>query len=171
MKRSLARYMLGLLVMLGLAACGVAEQPVAQSTATPNASAGAETPKIGGAGTILTIRAEGGLCQAGQCWSEQQISADGSYRVVDATGVQKTGTLDSDAVAELTQLIAATNFAEVRAQPFTGTCPLAFDGQELIYTFQTLSGPETIASCRVGIDENSPLFKQIATLRETIAQE
>ncbi len=135
-------------------------QPVRQSCA-----------KIGAQDTILTIRAEGGHCVSGACWSEQQVKADGSFTATDSTGAQKKGTVDAAHVAELTQQIAATDFAQLKAQPFTGICPLAFDGQELIYTFHTVSGPQTIASCTVGIDENSPLFQNIAALNEVMNQD
>jgi hypothetical protein len=156
MYRTITRFTFGLLALLTLAACGVAQT---------------STPKIGAQGTLLTIRAEGGMCPNGGCWSEQQIKADGSFTVTDYTGTTKNGTLDAAQVAELTQQIAATDFEQVKSQPFTGTCPLAFDGQELIYTFQTLSGPETIASCKVGIDENSALFANVAGLVEVMNQQ
>jgi hypothetical protein len=153
---------LGLLTLLTLAACGIA----AQSVAGPSAD-----PKLGQHAPLLTIRAEGGHCVTGGCWSEQQINVDGTFTATDSTGATKSGTVDAVTVAELTQQIAVTNFAELKAQPFTGTCPIVFDGQEYSYTFQTLSGPQTIASCQVEIDENSPLFQTIAGLIEVMNQE
>lgn len=167
MYRIINRLLLGLFALLTLAACGAAAQPPTQTGDQPASPA----PKIGAQDTILTVRAEGGMCPNGGCWSEKQIKADGSFTSSDFTGATKNGTLDAAKVAELTQQIADTDFAQLKAQPFTGTCPLAFDGQELIYTFQTLSGPETIASCKVGIDETSPLFQNIAGLLEVINQE
>lgn len=175
MNRPLVRYMLGLIVLLSLAACGVPDQPTAQSsaapqsTATTTSSAGVK-PKIAANATVLTIRREGGMCQYGSCWFEQRISPDGSYQVTDGTSTQKAGTLDPTSTAQLVQLIAEANFDEIRAQPFEGTCPIAFDGQEVIYTFQTMSGPQTVASCQVAIDAQSPLFAHIATLVEQIDQ-
>ena len=168
------RFALGLLTLLTLAACGVAAQPTAQTIATPVASPAPDStaePKIGADDTLLSIRAEGGMCVDGGCWSEKQIKVDGSFTAADNTGAEKTGTLDAARVAELTQQIAATDFEQLKAQPFTGTCPLAFDGQEYIYTFQTVSGPETIASCKVAIDESSPLFQTVAGLIAVMNQE
>lgn len=173
MYRIMTRIALGLLTLLILAACGVAEQPTAQTITTPVASPSptdSADPKIGAHDTILTIRTRGGHCMDGECWSEKQIKADGSFTAADSTGAQKNGRLDADRVAELIQQIAATDFVQLKAQPFTGTCPIAFDGQEYIYTFQTLSGPQTIESCAVGIDENSPLFQNIAALTEVMNQ-
>ena len=173
MYRIMIRFALTLLTLLTLAACGGAAQPAAQAVATPVASLAPDTPanpKIGEHDTLLTIRAEGGMCVNGGCWSEKQIKADGSFTAADSTGAQTTGTLDAGKVAELTQQIATTDFEQVKAQPFAGTCPIAFDGQEYTYTFQTLSGPQTIASCTVAIDENSPLFQTIAGLVEVMNQ-
>lgn len=177
MKITFVRYLLGSMLLLSLVACGAAELPADQSSATPVPAASATpesqsagAPKIGASHTVLTIRTNGGLCTYGPCWSEKQIRPDGSYHAEDGTGAKKDGTLDEAQVMELTQLIAAANFEEIRSHSFVGTCPIAFDGQEFVYTFQTMSGPETIASCQVAIDENSPLFKHIATLIETINQ-
>jgi hypothetical protein len=48
------------------------------------------------------------------------------------------------------------------AVPFTGECPIAFDGQELTYTFHPAGrAPVTIASCEVAIDPADPLFHAI----------
>ena len=177
MKYILARFVLGMIAMLSLAACGVPEQSAAQSASAPAVAASPATsaqsagaPKIAANATVLTIRTQGGLCRYGPCWSEKQIRADGSYHATDGTGAQKDGALGQDAAIELTQQIAAADFTAIRAQPFTGTCPTAADGQEVIYTFETLSGSETIASCQVAIDEHSPLFMHIATLIATIDQ-
>jgi hypothetical protein len=159
MYRIMIRFTLALLTLLTLAACGVPAQPIAETIATPVANPA--KPKIGAYDTLLTIRAEGGLCMDGGCWSENQIKADGSFTVADNTGAQTTGALGAAAVAELTQQMAATDFEQLKAQPFTGTCPLASDGQEYTYTFQTLSGPQTLASCSVEIDQNNPLFQTV----------
>ena len=173
MSRIMIRFTLALLTLLTLAACGVAAQPTTEIVATPVASPVPDTvvdPKIGAQDTLVKIRADGGMCMNGGCWSEKEIKADGSYTAVDHTGAQTSGTLDADAVAELTQQIAATDFEQIKAQPFTGTCPLAFDGQEFTYTFQTLSGPQTLASCTVAIDEESPLFQTVSGLVEAMNQ-
>src|SRR5687768_13097288 len=119
MYRIMIRFALSLLTLLTLAACGVAAQPAAQTIATPVASASPDStaePKIGEHDTILTIRAEGGMCVNGGCWSEKQIKANGSFTAADNTGAQKTGTLDAAKVAELTQMIAAADFEQIKAQ-------------------------------------------------------
>ncbi len=66
-------------------------------------------------------------------------------------------------LAEIDTAIKLTDFAVLRAHPFTGECPTAFDGQEIVYTFAAPSGTERIASCEVDIDEGLPLFVAVAT--------
>ena len=62
----------------------------------------------------------------------------------------------------LNAAIAATDFAALKAKPFTGECPIAFDGQELIFEFATLAGTQRLASCEVDIDWGHPLFIAVA---------
>ena len=54
--------------------------------------------------------------------------------------------------------IKATDFDAIRARPFTGECPVAFDGQEFIYEFGAPTGVERIASCETEIDPDNPVF-------------
>ncbi len=178
MYRSMTRVALGLLTLLTLAACGVAAHPDAQTSTTPVAGSSASStphasnaPKLGAHDPLLTIQTRGGMCVNGSCEAETQINTDGSFTAADGTGAQTTGTLDAATLAALTQQIAATDFAQLKAQPFTGTCPIAYDGQEYIYTFHTVSGPQTIESCAVAIDEHSPLFQHIAGVIEVMNQE
>jgi hypothetical protein len=51
----------------------------------------------------------------------------------------------------------AADFNALRSQPFIGTCPAAFDGTGRLYTFTTAAGPETLAGCRVEIDQTAQL--------------
>jgi len=50
------------------------------------------------------------------------------------------------------------NRAALKSHPFTGQCPIAFDGQELIFEFSVGTGTQRIASCEVDIDWGNPLF-------------
>ena len=61
-------------------------------------------------------------------------------------------------MAALAAAIQATDFAALRARPFTGECPTAFDGQELIFEFSVGTGTQRLASCDVDIDWGQPLF-------------
>ena len=54
--------------------------------------------------------------------------------------------------------IGAADFEAIRSRPFTGTCPIAFDGQEIIFDFGAAAAIERVASCQVAIDWSDPLF-------------
>jgi len=68
------------------------------------------------------------------------------------------GRVDAQAMAALTAAIPATDFNAIKSHPFTGECPVNFDGQELIFEFAAGAGTQRIASCEVDIDWGSPLF-------------
>ncbi|MBI2777096.1 MAG: hypothetical protein HYX57_07510 [Chloroflexi bacterium] len=72
------------------------------------------------------------------------------------------GTVSMVDVEGLTRVIEAADFAAIRATPFTGTCPVAFDGQEVVYEFTTSHGLERIESCTTEVDPNHPLFRAVA---------
>jgi hypothetical protein len=65
-------------------------------------------------------------------------------------------------LAALDLAIRAADFAELRRHPFTGTCPTAYDGPEVVYTFGAPGGAERVASCEVAIDPAAPLFRAVA---------
>ena len=71
------------------------------------------------------------------------------------------GIVPAEAMAELERQIAQADFAELRSHPFTGMCPTAVDGQELVFEFATASGVERIESCQVEVDYSSPLFSAV----------
>lgn len=49
----------------------------------------------------------------------------------------------------------------VRSHRFTGQCPTAFDGQEVVFEFAAPGGVKRIASCEVEIDYGTPLFAAV----------
>ena len=50
------------------------------------------------------------------------------------------------------------DFGAIKASPFTGECPVNFDGQELIFEFAAAGTTQRIASCEVDVDWGHPLF-------------
>ncbi len=72
--------------------------------------------------------------------------------------------MTSESIDLLRTAIGITDFEAIRSQPFLGTCPTAFDGQELVYTVETAHGPERIASCDVEVDPQAPLFTAIHSI-------
>lgn len=108
-------------------------------------------------GRLVTVEAHGGHCPEGECRRVFAIESDGLVHQLEPHDVEvyrvSEKTIDAYRAA-----LSITDFKVLRSRPFTGDCPTAFDGTELIYTFATPSGPERIASCEVEIDRQAPLF-------------
>jgi len=75
------------------------------------------------------------------------------------------GTVPKGIVEALQIEMVQANYNLLQSKPFTGTCPTAADGQETIFTFHIPTGDEEIASCKVAVDENHPLFRAVAAAR------
>jgi len=103
---------------------------------------------------LVTIETRGGLCPEGECRGTTVIEADG-----DVILVGDDGRIAEDLMTPLRTAIAATDFVALRAVPFDGTCPTAWDGVETVYTFRTPHGDEQVASCEVAIDPDQLLFR------------
>jgi len=89
------------------------------------------------------------------------VERDGRVRQA-AQPPNDLGVVSQDALAALDLAIRATDFAELRSHPFTGTCPTAYDGQEVVLEFGAPGGVERIASCEVEIDPSALLFVAVA---------
>ena len=121
------------------------------------------------AGPLLTVEMRGGMCPAGACDSSVILEPDGRVHAV-AKPPNDLGRVDAQAMATLTAVIQATDWATLRSHPFTGQCPIAFDGQELIFEFSVGTGTQRIASCEVDIDWGNPLFVAVGvTLGQWVA--
>jgi len=112
-------------------------------------------------GALVTVQMRGGECVNGPCDSSVILDQDGRVHAA-AKPPNDLGTVPADQMAALRTAIGATDFDELRTHPFTGECPTAFDGQELIYEFATPAGTQRIASCEVQIDYGSPLFVAVS---------
>jgi hypothetical protein len=111
---------------------------------------------------ILTVEARGGECPGVPCDMTTTVERDGRVHI-SAKPPNDVGVVPAGALAALDAAIRTTDFAALRSHPFTGQCPTAFDGQELIFTFGASSGLERISSCEVAIDYGSPLFVAVST--------
>jgi hypothetical protein len=69
----------------------------------------------------------------------------------------------------LKQRIKQADFKAIKSKPFKGTCPIAFDGIEIVYLFQTNRGIEEISTCKYAIDGKSPLFQQLNRLSQKLS--
>jgi len=108
-------------------------------------------------GPLLTVEMRGGQCPAGPCDSSVILGRDGRVHAA-AKPPNDLGRVDAAAMATLAAAIQATDWAALKSPPFTGQCPVAFDGQELIFVFSVGTGTQRIASCEVDIDWANPLF-------------
>ena len=131
--RRITHVMAALLRFLLIAALGC----VAVLAAMANGRAAASPP-------IVTIVRHGGLCltPAGGMECRQVV------RITDTT-ISSRGyvirRLARRERAELLRAIARIRPAYLRAHPFRGMCPVAYDGQESIYRFRGFREP--LASC------------------------
>lgn len=115
-----------------------------------------------GLGPLVTVQLRGGMCPDGNmCDSTVTLERDGRVHS-SAKPPNDLGRVSANAYAALDAAIGSTDFAAMKAKPFTGECPVAFDGQELIFTFAVGSASERIASCETEIDWGSPLFIAVA---------
>jgi len=124
------------------------------------AACGAETVIPAMTGPLVTVELRGGECPDGPCGKTVMLERDGRVHEA-AKPPNDLGLVPQAQVAAIDAAIKATDFAVLRSHPFTGECPTAFDGQEVVYTFATPSGTERIASCEVDIDAGDPLFVAI----------
>ncbi len=116
---------------------------------------------VPGTGPLVTVQMRGGMCVDGPCDSSVILERDGRVHGA-AKPPNDLGVANPASMASLNAAIAATDFAALKSKPFTGECPIAFDGQELIFEFATLGGSQRVASCEVDIDWGHPLFIAVA---------
>ncbi len=106
---------------------------------------------------VLLVKAErrGGLCVSGSmCESSITVRTDGTYTWRgNADG--RSGTLSPDRFEALAAAVEQTGLAS--APPFTGTCPVAYDGQEQVLTWLVDGEPVSSASCERVFDPADPL--------------
>ena len=125
-------------------------------------TAGTSTPRPTAAGTLVTVETRGGLCADGPCGTTIIIERDGRVRQA-AKPPNELGIVPPAALAALDDAIRTADFAALRSRPFTGECPTAFDGQEIVFDFRAPGGVERIATCEVDVDFGSPLFRAVST--------
>ena len=109
---------------------------------------------------LVTVTTRGGECPQGACGSTLVVERDGRLRQTAPENVV-IGQVSPEALAALDGAIKSADFAVIRSRPFTGECPVNFDGQEVIYEFGAPSGVERIASCETEIDMDHPLFRAV----------
>lgn len=126
----------------------------AGSLAACAASGGVAIPLTG---PLVTVQLRGGMCPEGACDHSVILERDGRVHSA-AKPPNELGIVPAQAMGALTAAIASTDYAALKSKPFTGECPVAFDGQELIFDFAVGATTQQIASCTVEIDWGHQLF-------------
>ena len=67
-----------------------------------------------------------------------------------------------DSFFDRLSLTDRADFGALRKPAFSGQCPTAYDGQELVFEFTTATGTERVASCESALDYRAPLFRALA---------
>jgi hypothetical protein len=144
-----------------LAGCGpgasASPSPSSPAAASPSPVVAPPTPVLAGDGLLVTYRAHGGHCRQGECEFEAAIYADG--RVERSDGMQQV--VDPMSLGLLTAGIADADWEAILAVPFSGECPVNFDGQESVYTFHVAPEPVVVASCTTEVDTTREPFRTI----------
>jgi hypothetical protein len=167
--RSAALLMIFLVASL-LAGCSGPPSASVASGASPSAPPPTLAPSATPSHPLVTVETRGGMCAQGACDSTIAIEADGRVHAI-APAPAELGTVPNRALDALSTEIAQADFDALKSHPFTDACPIAFDGQETIYTFTTTSGAQRIASCEVVVDPSAPLFLAVAAAMGTITPE
>jgi hypothetical protein len=110
---------------------------------------------------LLTVESRGGECVDGPCGSTVVLERGGRVHSA-AKPPNDLGIVAAPELAALTAAIGAADFPAIEGHPFRGECPTAYDGQELVFEFDTPGGIERIATCEVEVDFGSPLFLAVA---------
>ena len=144
--RHLASLLLAVAAVMA-AACGGAAPPDSSSPPSPSlpgttTSAAAEASEHRDVAEVILSR-HGGLCPQGGCRYEVVASEEDGTWTASGTGYSPgRGEVAPSAVADLAELIVS-RFDELTAEPFSGDCPTAYDGQELAVTVRLLPrGPD-----------------------------
>ncbi|HTG42191.1 MAG TPA: hypothetical protein VK697_11330 [Methylomirabilota bacterium] len=145
------------LVALLMGGCSGPPSASIASSASPSAPPSTLAPSATPSRPLVTVETRGGMCAQGACDSTIAIEADGRVHAI-APAPAELGTVPDRGLEALNTEIAQADFAALTSHPFTGTCPIAFDGQETVYTFSIGSDTQRIASCEVIIDPAAPLF-------------
>ena len=130
---------------------------VAMSTVSLAACSSAGSVELPGTGPLVTVQLRGGHCMEGMCDQRVVLERDGRVHSAEAPP-KELGRVPAEALATLTAAVQAADYTTLKARPFTGECPVNFDGQELIFEFGVGAGTQRIASCEVEFDWSHPLF-------------
>jgi hypothetical protein len=145
------------LVLAVVAACASSPSPSASPSAPPTLPPPPDAPATPFAFPLVSVETRGGECLSGACDRLLNIEADGRIHEVIPKD-QVLGTAPPELIEALRTEVEQADYLAIKSRPFTDTCPIAFDGQQTIYTFHVAIGDTEIDSCKVAIDPADPLF-------------
>jgi hypothetical protein len=109
---------------------------------------------------LVKIDYRGGVCPNGKtCMTTKVITKDSVYY---KDGV-KVSNVNKNDVAKLTIEMDRADWTTLRSKPKTTGCDLV-RVQEIVYSFYTKNGLQTISTCQHEFDITVPPFRTIATL-------
>jgi hypothetical protein len=117
---------------------------------------------------FIKIQFRGGM-RATRTIPELTIRPDGLYRYNNGVNKPRSGVLSQQELRLLNQRVHQANFSAIKSKPFKGTCPIAYDGTEVVYLFQLSLGVEEISACKYAINGKSLLFQQLNRLSQTLS--
>jgi hypothetical protein len=125
-------------------------------------ASGTPVPLRVATGALVTVETRGGLCADGPCGTTIVIERNGRVHQA-AKPPNDLGIVPPAALAALDVAIGTTDFTALRSHRFTGQCPTAFDGHEIVFEFGAPGGVQRIATCEVDVDFGAPLFLAVST--------
>jgi hypothetical protein len=112
--------------------------------------------------TLLASRtAQGGRCVNGLCEQRYRVHIDGRWDYVDNVRSSE-GRLSVADLEALREAVETTRIPE--AGPFTGLCPTAWDGSELVYGWDGGEGLHEESTCTREIPPTDPLVEVLDRL-------
>jgi hypothetical protein len=145
-----SRVLVAAAVVAVLAGCS----PSGTGTSSSTLSAAPVTTPVT-ATFLASLTETGGMCPDGACLASFAVSSDGTWNLVSSTA-NRSGALPADVLAALTT--AATTTSLLDAPAFTGTCPTAYDGSEMVYSWRDSSGAtQTVSACDKAVPDTDPL--------------
>lgn len=96
--------------------------------------------------TVASAKASGGMCPDGECTSEVEILSDG--RVIAKNGTDRyLGAMSKFDLSELQDAVEDIDMTSLPARGADYTCPVAYDGQKVVFSFYGDEEPKVIDSC------------------------
>ncbi len=155
-----------LTVLVALCVGGCANADPVTRAAPPTTSAPTSAPDDPGA-LLAELVVQGGMCVAGSCGFEFTVLQDGRWHASGAAEApDDAGTLEDGQLEELRTAVAETTLGA--APPFTGTCPTAYDGTELVVSWRGDGERRSASSCEVAFPPQDPLPTTLRALLSRI---